>query len=63
MYGESWYKQAENKIKKIIAEAGIVDESAAKMFNDIEDVMSDVAWEAKQEGSWQATYDHSCNTE
>jgi hypothetical protein len=31
------------------------------MFSEIEDIISEIAWEAKSDGAWEADYYHVCD--
>ena len=57
----SYREAGEKKIKNIIAANGITGEQADKMFSEIEDIISEIAWEAKSDGAWEADYYHVCD--
>jgi len=61
MYTSFWDREGKEKVRKAIVDGGIDMAEIDVVMSAIEDVISEVSWEAKADGAWEQDYYHVCN--
>jgi len=61
MYPDFWEREGKEKVRKAMIDGGIDMAEIEAVMSAIDDVISEVIYEAKSDGAWEESYYHVCN--